>query len=84
MPREYLKKIEHAAFPLRSEDEHEIECIYILRAAGMLEAAVTPGKGPDRFELAVVYRITLKGRHELDRLRRGEPPSGQEAETAQG
>jgi len=44
MPRDYLKTIEHAAFPLRVEDSYAIGCIHVLRAAALLEAGVTPGR----------------------------------------
>lgn len=71
MPRDCLKKIEHAAFPLRVEEPYDIGCIHVLRAAGMVEAAVTPSSEPGKdFELAIVHRITGKGREELERMRR--------------
>lgn len=73
MPRTYLKSIEHAAFPLRVEDQEAIGRIHRLRAAGLVEAGITPSTQSDRgYELAVVHRITLKGREELDRMRRGD------------
>ena len=76
MSRDYLHKIERAAFPLRVEDQCDIGCIHVLRAAGMLEAAVTPSSeaGKD-FELAIVHRITTKGRDELERMRRQGGPT---------
>lgn len=65
MSRDYLQQIEHAAFPLQVEEPSAIGCIYVLRAAGMVEAAVTPSSEPGKgYELAVVHRITVKGRDE--------------------
>ena len=76
MPRDYLQQIEHAAFPLRVEEPSAIGCIHVLRAAGMVEAAITPSREPGKdYELAIVHRITVKGRDELERMRRGEPAS---------
>ena len=70
MPRDYLQKIEHAAFPLRVEDPSEVGCVQVLRVAGLVDAAVTPSDDAGKpFELAVVVRITVKGRDELERLR---------------
>jgi len=70
MPRDYLKTIEHAAFPLRVEDSYAIGCIHVLRAAALLEAGVTPSAEPGKdFEMAIVHRITAKGRDELERMR---------------
>jgi len=57
LPRDYLDKIEHAAFPLRVEEPYDIGCIHVLRAAGLVEAAVTPSVEPGKD-------------YELERMRR--------------
>ena len=70
MPRDYLKKIAHATFPLRVEDPYEVECVHVLRAADLVDATVTPASDHGRPEEVVVHRITPIGRAELDRMGR--------------
>jgi hypothetical protein len=67
----YLRKIEHAVFPLTVTDEHEIYCVAVLKAAGMIEALLpesAEGKtNLDRPEPTIVRQITAMGRAALAR-----------------
>ncbi|MGO4396340.1 hypothetical protein AB4Z46_33840 [Variovorax sp. M-6] len=78
MPMDYLRRIENAEFPLSVTDINEIGYVAILKAAGLVEAAVPlPYRDPDGTTVqapAIVAEITQKGREELARLR-GSPPS---------
>ena len=47
MPMDYLRKIENAALPFRVGASSEINCIAILKAAGLIEAAILPPSGVD-------------------------------------
>ena len=73
MPLDYLRKIARAEFPLIVADQREINCVAILKAAGLIEASIPmPSKdqpagseqGP-----AIVTRITPQGWEELAKPR---------------
>ena len=78
MPMDYLHRIENAEFPLTVTDIKEIGYVAILKAAGLVEAAVPlPYRDPDGTTVqgpAIVAEITEKGREELAR-RGGSQPS---------
>jgi hypothetical protein len=40
MPMDFLRRIEHASFPLAIEDENDINCVAVLAAAKLVEAHV--------------------------------------------
>lgn len=67
MPMDYLRSIEHAAFPLRVEDQYAIRCIDVLRAAELVEATIASADSPGSYAFAIVERITPLGRAELGR-----------------
>ncbi|WP_418117970.1 hypothetical protein [Variovorax sp. 350MFTsu5.1] len=71
-PLDYLRAIERSAFPLRVEDPQEISCVDVLKQAGFVDAAISPGlawkdAGGSPQELAVIRRITPFGRAQLAR-----------------
>ncbi|KQX31956.1 hypothetical protein ASD05_27880 [Variovorax sp. Root434] len=79
MPMDYLRKIEKADFPLRVEEANDINNVVVLKAAGFVEAEMenVPSSDPaERFEVAVVRRITPLGRAALERLNRDASPTG--------
>lgn len=76
MSRDYLQQIEHAAFPLQVEEPSAIGCIYVLRAAGMVEAAVTPSGEPGKVTSWLSCTGSRsRGVTKLERMRRGERAS---------
>lgn len=66
MAREFLRKIEHAAFPIETRDPHDIRSAAVLRAAGMLEA-ILPPEPFDAHGAGTILGITPLGRAELSR-----------------
>lgn len=73
MPMDYLHSIEHMHLPLRVVDQHALQCIRVLRAAGMLEAAVVSSDVPGQDDAAEVIKITDKGRVALAKYAQGKP-----------
>lgn len=73
MPLDYLRKIQHAEFPLRVDDHKEIDCVAVLLAAGLVAASISkPVSRPaldDLAEYAIVDGITVLGRVALSRKR---------------
>ena len=70
MPRDYLKKIEHATFPLRVDDQYEVRCVYVLQAAELVEVDVVQAATKQAGEVVMVRRITPMGKAEIDRIKR--------------
>lgn len=75
-PLAYLRKIEHASFPLRVEVRDELHCVEALKQAGFIDAAIRPPSASETDsdtsespELATIRRITPLGRAELARGR---------------
>lgn len=69
MPRDYLKKIEHAAFPMQVEDAYEIRCLYVLQAANLVDVDIVSTRAVGwATERATVRGITPMGRAELARI----------------
>ena len=67
MPMNFLRRIEHASFPLAVHEEGDIQCAAVLAAAQLIEANLPdPGAVPGKS--GVVLRITPMGRAELSRL----------------
>lgn len=67
MPMDFLKRVEHEAFPLAVTDPMDIRNVAVLVAAGLVEASL-PDEGESGDLPAVVLRITPHGRGELERL----------------
>lgn len=69
-PLEYLKSIQHSAFPLRTEVVPHIHCVSILNAASLVDATINRSSGPDEphANQAVVLRITVLGREMLGKV----------------
>jgi hypothetical protein len=69
VPMDFLRRIEHASFPLAIEDEADINCIAVLAAAHLVEAHLPPvSSSTNHLHGATVLRITPFGRAELRRL----------------
>lgn len=65
--RDYLNR------PLRTEAQQAIQCIRVLRAAGMIDATVVPSEVAGHDLAAVVLAITTKGRARLAQDAQGKP-----------
>ena len=72
MPMDYLRSIEYLDLPLRVDDEHAVQCIRVLRAAGMVDATFVASEVLGR-EVAAVQAITTKGRVALAQHAQGKP-----------
>jgi len=68
-PLEYLSLIENSPFPIRVEGSAAITNIMVLKAAGLIDATITPAAPghADTVRQALIIRITALGRDELDR-----------------
>lgn len=64
MARDFLRKIEHAAFPIEAREPQDIRNAAVLRAAGMLEA-ILPPEPFDAHSAGTILGITPLGRAEL-------------------
>lgn len=67
---EYLRRIEHALFPLVVTDPDEIANAESLRLAGMItisDESACVGDDPFTYQRVVIHEITLLGRTELRR-----------------
>jgi hypothetical protein len=75
----YLQSIEKAAFPVHVDDQSAVRHIQALRAAGFLDASVSPADPQGGVRFAAVHGITAVGRIALtrDRRKRSPAPSGQ-------
>jgi len=63
MPMDFLRKIEHAEFPLAVEDFNDVNNVAVLKAAGQVEADLVQAvQGDPDTCCAIVLRITLDGR----------------------
>lgn len=72
MPLDFLRKIEHAEFPLTVTDDSEIADLEILKGACLVIAAIPPragGSAHGEQRRAVVLQITQDGRSLLARHR---------------
>lgn len=70
---DYLRSIENVSFPLHVEDQQAIDCIYVLRAAELVTADISPTFVMGDYKFAVVTGITPKGRAALDYYKQGKP-----------
>ncbi|HVR49814.1 MAG TPA: hypothetical protein VMS38_08750 [Pseudorhodoferax sp.] len=61
MPMHYLRSIAQQSLPMRVEDQHDIDCIAVLRAAKLVEAEIEDGDTPGEYRFAIVNSITLEG-----------------------
>lgn len=68
-PLEYLSLIETCPFPLRVEGGNAMKSITVLKAAGFIDATISPISHdyPDVPRQALIIRITSLGRDELAR-----------------
>lgn len=73
MPMDYLLAIEHVQLPFRVSDEQAIQCVRVLKAAGLIDAKVVASDVPGRDVAADIYAITGKGRVALAHLAQGKP-----------
>lgn len=67
MPMDFLARIEDASFPLAARTEADIHCVAVLHAAQLVEAVLPPSKSEPGGRVAVILRITPRGRAELSR-----------------
>jgi hypothetical protein len=75
MPMDFLRRIEHASFPLAIEDEADINCVAVLAAADLIEAHLPPvSPSTNRSHGVAILRITPLGRAELRRSRNKQAP----------
>jgi hypothetical protein len=75
MPMDFLRRIEHASFPLAIEHEADINCVAVLAAADLIEAHLSPvSPSTNRSHGVAILRITLLGRAELRRSRNKQAP----------
>lgn len=72
MPMDYLHSVEHMQYPLRVVDPHALECVRVLRAAGLIEATVM-ASAPGVDAVAEIRCITDKGRLALAQYAQGKP-----------
>lgn len=74
MPLDYLRSaIDCRPLPVHVDDEHGLQCIRVLLAAGLIEATVTPADIPGVDRSAEVHAITTQGRVALARYVQGKP-----------
>ncbi|MBJ2158444.1 hypothetical protein [Variovorax sp. IB41] len=72
MPMDFLQRIEEASFPLAVRSEDDIRRAAVLAAAQLVEAVLPPSSSEGAEQrVAVILRITPRGRTELNRLRAG-------------
>ncbi|MEZ2299274.1 hypothetical protein [Variovorax sp. RCC_210] len=67
VPLNFLRRIEHASFPLAISEEADIQCAAVLAAAELIEAGL-PDPGSSMGAGGVILRITPMGRAELKRV----------------
>lgn len=66
MPMDFLRRIEHAEFPLAVEDFRDVNNAAVLKAAGLIEAELVEAVDGDPDTCcALVMRITPEGRAAL-------------------
>jgi hypothetical protein len=68
MPMNFLRRIEHASFPLAVHDETDIQCAAVLAAAELIEVSL-PKTSDETGLSGVILRITPIGRAALNRDR---------------
>lgn len=73
MPMDYLRSVEHMQFPLLVVDQHALQCVRVLRAAGMIEATLLASEVPGVDQSALIQAITPKGRVALAYHAQGKP-----------
>lgn len=66
MARDFLRKIEHANFPIEVRDVRDIRSAAVLRAAGMLQAMLPP-EPFNASSKGTILSITPLGQAELRR-----------------
>jgi hypothetical protein len=67
MPLDYLRFIAQQTFPLRVDDEHDLRCVEVLRAASLIAVEVFEGDLVHQSAFAIVRGITHQGRAALQR-----------------
>jgi hypothetical protein len=68
LPMDFLRRIEHASFPLIIHEERDIQCAAVLLAANLVEANLAEPNDSSA-PLSVILRITPLGRAQLNRSR---------------
>ena len=64
-----LLQLDGAVLPMRVEDVCKIDRVYVLVAAGLVEAAIHIGQDGEPVA-AVIQNITPMGKAEIDRIKR--------------
>ncbi|WP_114472634.1 hypothetical protein [Pseudorhodoferax soli] len=70
---DYLLSIEHVHLPFRVTDEHALQCVRVLKAAGLIEASIVGSDVPGKDSVADIRAITGKGRVAIAHRRQGKP-----------
>lgn len=73
MPMDYLRSVEHMQLPLLVDDQHALQCVRILRAAGLIQATVMASDVPGVDRSAQIHAITQEGRVALAKYAQGKP-----------
>lgn len=73
MPMDYLRSVEHMQLPLLVVDQHVLQCVRILRAAGLIQATVMASEVPGADQSALIQAITREGRFALAKYAQGKP-----------
>jgi hypothetical protein len=71
MPMDYLRSVEHMQLPLLVVDQHALQCVRVLRAAGMIQATVMASDVSGEDQSALIQAITLEGRVALAKYAQG-------------
>ncbi|WP_147283012.1 hypothetical protein [Pseudorhodoferax soli] len=70
---DYLLSIEYVQLPFRVTDERALQCVRVLKAAGLIEASIVASDVPGRDSAADIRAITGKGRVAIAHHAQGKP-----------
>jgi hypothetical protein len=68
---DYLRSVEHMQLPLLVVDQQALQCVRVLRAAGMIQATVMASDVSGEDQSALIQAITLEGRVALAKYAQG-------------
>jgi hypothetical protein len=70
---DYLRSVEHMQLPLLVVDQHALQCVRVLRAAGLIKATVMASDVAGEDQSALIQAITQEGRVALAKYAQGKP-----------